>query len=180
MYKSETPVSNPLLDKPGWAVTDTQTPTPNTHPFLLIEVGCRREVESHISASITLRKLINKSIMWQEEKNGKGLGMQPSGWCFPSPPTSSYATCLPGSLELLKYSFYTQGRYDGLAARGLHRTCEKGACNEKQDILIQIHHSTIYHLVPDTSVFSEVQAFQMVWFVTSARTASPYPMQTKL
>lgn len=107
--------------------------------------------------------------------------MHPCGWCSPFAPDSSPVMCLPGSLELLKYSFYTQGRYDGLGAKGLHRTCEKDACNEKQDILIQIHDSTIYHLAPDaSSEFSKVQAFQIVWFVTSARTARLHPLQTRL
>lgn len=67
---------------------------------------------------------------------GKGLGIYSSSCCFPSALTGCSATRLPGSLGLLEYSFYTSGRYDGLAARGLRRTCGKDACNEKQDIFI--------------------------------------------
>lgn len=121
---------------------------------------------------------IARKVGW--EQTGKGLGIHPSGWCFPSVLPSCSVTCLPGSLELLEYSFYTLGRYDDLAARGLHRTCEKDACNEKQGILIQIHHSTIYHLVPYTSEPSKVRVFQMVWFVTFARTAKLYAVHTRL
>jgi len=105
----------------------------------------------------------------------------PSSWCFLFALIACSAMCLPGSPELLEYSFYTSGRYDGLGARGLHRTCGKDACNENQDILIQMHHRTIYHLVADaSSEFSKGRVFQMVWFVTSARTAKLYPKYTRL
>lgn len=109
-----------------------------------------------------------------------GIYSYTGGWCFSSALIGCSAECLPESLELWEYSFYTSGRYDGLAARGLHRTCGKDACNENQDILIQMHHSTIYHLVPDDSEFLSVRVFQLVQSVTSARTAELGPMHTRL